>query len=128
EAGMHQQGTALLVRAGAEDLSEEDRLRLSWLTEVFGDRAWSGASKVAALCGVASRLAEHGQREQALKMLLNLALRCWGSNPDDDTRRTLVETVEGLGADPDDPTVVSVLAYAAPLERGRVVESRLAAA
>jgi len=126
EAGMYPQGVALLLQADPSDLAEEDRLRRSWLEEAFGDRTWSGAAKVPALCSVASRLAERGQREQALRIVLNLALRSWWSNPDDDTRRTLLDTAEGLGADPYDPTLIAILAYGVPIERGKVVAERLA--
>lgn len=126
DSGMHTQGVDLLHRADASDLAEEDRLRLSWLKEAFGDRSWSGATKVRSLCLLASRLAERGQLDRALKMLLNVALRCWWSNPDDDITRTVLDTVEGIGADSHDPTLITVLGYGAPLERGRVVAERLA--
>ncbi|WP_322921732.1 helix-turn-helix transcriptional regulator [Nocardioides renjunii] len=127
DSGLYQEGTALLVRVDAADLSEEHRLRLSWLHEVFGDRAWSGAAKVPALCDVASRLAAEGEREHALKMMVSLALRCWWSNADATTRLGLVEAAEGVGAAPDDPTLLAIVGYAAPVERGRAVGQRIAA-
>jgi hypothetical protein len=126
EAGMHTQGADLVQRADALDLAEGDRLRLSWLKEAFGDRSWSGATKVPSLCHLASRLAQQGQLERALQMVLNVALRCWWSNPDDDVTQTLLATAEGLGAEPFDPTLITSLAYGAPVQRGRVVAERLA--
>jgi DNA-binding CsgD family transcriptional regulator len=126
EAGMHTHGTDLLQQAEVSDLAEEDRLRLSWLKEAFGDRSWSGATKVPALCHVASRLAEQGQVERASRIVLNLALRCWWSNVDDDITWRLLHTAEGLGLGSPDPTLITILAYGAPLQRGRVVVERLA--
>jgi DNA-binding CsgD family transcriptional regulator len=126
EAAMHAQGADLLDRAAASDLADEDRLRVSWLKEWFGDPSWSGAEKVRSLCHLAARMAEQGQVDRALKMVLNVALRCWWSNPDDDTTQTLLETAEVLGAHLDDPTLVTILGYGAPVERGRVVAERIA--
>lgn len=125
EAGLDDQGAELLRLADAAAVTEEDRLRLSWLTEAFGDRTWSGSAKVEALCRLASRLAEQGQRERALSMVLNLALRCWWSNPDEQVIATVLATAEGLGAERLDPTLVTILGYAAPLDRGRDVAARI---
>lgn len=127
EAGLHVQGADLLRRAAQTDLRDEDRLRISWLTEWFGDPHWSGAEKVRALCDVAVHCGTQGRRERALQMVLNVALRCWWANPDDETTRTLLETVDALALSPDDPRVVTVLGYGAPVERGREVVERIAA-
>ena len=127
EAALHVQGADLLDAAAACDLTEEDRLRVSWLQEWFGGPTWSGAEKVRALCDLARRLAARGQRDQAARIVLDVALRCWWSNPDGTTTAALVETAEGLGLAPDDPRLVTILAYGAPVARGRVVTERLAA-
>lgn len=127
EAGLDARGTEILHRTDATALTEEHRLLLSWLTELVGDRSWSGATKVRSLCRTVTTMADQGQRERALLTMLNLALRCWWSNPDDEVTQTVLATAEGLGAAPHDPTLVTILAYAAPLERGRVVAERIAA-
>ena len=62
-----------------------------------------------------------------MRMLLNVALRCWWADPDEETTATLLQTAESLGAEPDDPTLITVLGYGAPFERGRAVVERLAA-
>ena len=127
EADLHVQAAELLEQAAALPLTEEDRLRVSWLTEWFGDPSWSGAAKVRSLCRLASRVAEQGSVDRAMRMLLSVALRCWWSDPDEETTATLLRTAESLGAEPDDPTFVTVLGYGAPFERGKVVVERLAA-
>ncbi len=127
ESDMHAKGAELLAQAAALPLAEEDRLRVSWLTEWFGGGAWSGAAKVRALCDLARRVAEQGAVDRAMKMLADVALRCWWSNPDDATTRTLLETVDALDVGPDDPTLLTVLAYGAPFDRGRDVAERIAA-
>lgn len=125
EAGLDDQGAELLRLADAAAVTEEDRLRLSWLTEAFGDRSWSGSAKVEALCRLAGRLARQGQRERALSMVLNLALRCWWSNADEQVVATVLATADGLGAERLDPTLVTILGYAAPVDRGRDVVARI---
>lgn len=127
EADLHAKAADLLNQAVASALTEEDRLRVSWLKEWFGDPSWSGADKVRSLCHLASRMAAQGSVDRAMKTLLNVALRCWWSNPDDDTTQTLLKTAEGLGADVDDPTLITIIGYGAPFERGRVVAERIAA-
>ena len=126
EAGMHARAAELLSQATASPLTDEDRLRVSWLKEWFGDPSWSGAAKVRSLCRLATRMAAHGSVDHAMRMLLNVALRCWWSNPDDETTQTLLQTAENLGADSDDPTLITVLGYGAPFERGRLVAERIA--
>ena len=127
EGAMGARGAELLRQAAACDLTEEDRLRLSWLNEWFGDPGWSGADKVRALCRLVLRSAAQGRHEQAGRMLLDIALRCWWSNPDDVTTRTLHEAADTLAPHLDDATATTVLAYGAPLERGRTVLEHLSA-
>jgi tetratricopeptide (TPR) repeat protein len=70
-------------------------------------------------------MARDGDPTRALKSLLTVALRCYWSNPDRETRELLVSAAERIALPPEQPELIAVLGFAAPLERGATVVERL---
>src|SRR5690348_5130800 len=81
ELGRLQTTLRLLDEAEPLDLEPGDRLRLAWARESMGAATRSGARPLAALAEVADQMRRDGDIDQALFTLVNLALRCFWSNP-----------------------------------------------
>src|SRR5258708_32137807 len=61
---------------------------------------------------------QHGQIDQALQTLEEVALRCWWSNPDERTRRRMTAVAEAVPVAGDDPRLLFALALCDPVGRG----------
>ena len=125
ELGRHEKVARLLRDAEPLDLAPAERTRLSWLREVLVDGSWSGADRIAAFVEIAEQMRREGDPDRALSALLAMALRAWWSNPDKQTRDLVVTAAERLPVASDDPRLISVLALAAPVERGAAIIARL---
>jgi len=123
--GRHDSVFRLLRHVEPLGLDPGERTRLSWLREVVVEGSWSGAERVRAFVDIADRMRRDGDTDQALDALLTVALRCWWSNPDQETRGLVIAAAELIPVPEDDPRLVTVLAQAAPVERGAVVVERL---
>ena len=69
ELGRVERGLELLARAKPLDLRSYERLRLSFLAEVFDERVWTGASPAAAFAELAKELMEAGRPGDAIRAL-----------------------------------------------------------
>jgi DNA-binding NarL/FixJ family response regulator len=92
----------------------------------MGAATRSGARPLAALAEVADQMRQHGDIDEALLTLENVALRCYWSNPDRRTRQRMSAVAEAVPAAGDDPRLLFVLALCDPAEHGAVVLARLA--
>jgi ATP/maltotriose-dependent transcriptional regulator MalT len=84
--------------------------------------------RVRQLVETADRARESGDKDLALNILWLVAQRCWWSDPGWEAREHVVAAAERAGTLGEDPRVLAVLAYAAPIERGSVVTRWLAEA
>lgn len=125
ELGRHDTVLRLLADIDPGALAPREQTRLSWLREVR-QGGWSGTDRVGAFVEVADRMRLAGDQDRALEALLAVAFRCWWSNPDRETRDLVVTSAELVAVPPEDARRLSVLALAAPVERGEVVLARLA--
>ncbi len=125
ELGRPQTTLRLLDEADPLDLELGDRLRLSWYREVVGAATRSGARPLAALAEVVDQMRQHGEIDQALQTLEEVALRCWWSNPDERTRRRMTAVAEAVPVAGDDPRLLFALALCDPVGRGAAVLARL---
>ena len=116
----------LLDEAEPLDLEPGDRLRLSWYREVSGAATRSGARPLAALAEVADQMRQDGDIDQALVTLVEVALRCWWSNPDRRTRQRMTAVAEAVPVAGGDPRLLFVLATSDPVGHGAAVLARLA--
>jgi DNA-binding CsgD family transcriptional regulator len=120
--GDYERAQQLLEALDRGALDQAERVRLDWGRDLLSEAgAWSGATHLAAIAGIARRMGAAGDTERAVRMLLSISLRCWWSNPDRATRMAVAEAADALREGPDDPTHLVVTALAAPLERGRDV-------
>jgi DNA-binding CsgD family transcriptional regulator len=126
DLGRVQAALRLLDEADPLDLEPGDRLRLSWAREVVGAATRSGTRPLAALADVADQMRQHGDIDQALLTLENVALRCWWSNPDRRTRQRMTAAAEAVPVAGDDPRLLFVLAESDPVGHGAVVLAQLA--
>src|SRR5580700_2772156 len=126
ELGRLQTTMRLLDEAGPLDLTSGDRLRLAWARETMGAATRSGARPLAALAEVADQMRQHGDIDEALLTLENVALRCYWSNPDRRTRQRMSAVAEAVPTAGDDPRLLFVLALCDPAEHGAAVLARLA--
>ena len=118
-------GLQLLREAEQLELSAHDRVRLTFLLEVFEQRAWSGASRVAAFVEIANELTATGDGAGALDALRAVALRSWWGNAEPATRSAVVAAAERIGLSDDDPRLLEVIAHADPVGQATTVLDRL---
>ena len=126
DLGRPQTVLRLLDEAESLDLAPGDRLRLSWARESTGAATRSGARPLAALAGLADQMRQNGDADQALLTLVNVALRCWWSNPDGRTRQRMTAVAEAMPVAGDDPRLLYALALCDPAGHGAAVLARLA--
>lgn len=125
DLGRHADVSRLLRAAERAELAPLDQTRLAWLRELVERESWSGAVKIRAFAEIAERMRLDGKFERALEALSAIALRCWWSNPDEETRRRMVAVAERLPFPEDDPRLLAILGLAGPVERGAIVIDRL---
>jgi DNA-binding CsgD family transcriptional regulator/tetratricopeptide (TPR) repeat protein len=117
----------LLDEAEPLELAAPDRDRLRWLREFLDERPWSGSADAAASVALAERMLAAGDAARALDALMTLALGCWWSNPEQETRDLVVAAAERLPVAPADPKLLVVLGLADPPRRGGDVIERVSA-
>lgn len=125
ELGRRDVVVRLLEEAEPLELGASERGRLLWLREFLEERTWSGPADAVAAIALADRMRLDGGVDRALDCLMTLALRCWWSNPDQDTRDLVVAAAERLPASPVEPKLIVILACADPAHRSATVIERL---
>src|SRR5262249_5152140 len=108
------------------ELGPHERTEVLWFLEAHGrDGKWSSSARIRPFVEMADQARLNGQVDRALELLWRIALRCFWSNPDQETR-ALVAAAAGRLPGPGSPPLLNViLACAAPLEQGGVVIERL---
>lgn len=110
----------LLRDAGANGLSAQDQALVKWLEDSVRPGLVSDPEQVHELLAMALQADDLGDRDLALSLLGAAATRCnWA-----DLRaegREVVITTDRIAADPGDPRVMYIQAFAATLERGATV-------
>jgi DNA-binding CsgD family transcriptional regulator len=125
QLGRHDVVSRLLQKAGLLTLDKLQRVQVAWFRENSEGGGWSGAARVRSFVEIADRMRRNGDPDRALKALLTVALRCWWSNPDQETRNLLVTAAKRIPVSEDDPEVIYILAQAAPVEHGAAVIEHL---
>jgi hypothetical protein len=73
----------------------------------------------------AARVAADGDQDLAVNLLWRAAQRCFWGDPGQEARNRVLAAAEGMHVDDGDPRLLAILAYVAPVERGRVIIDRL---
>ena len=124
ELGRRGRVKRLLRQAAALDLSELTRARMTWIEEMLAQRIL-GPAELASLIGVADRARELGDGDLAFDLLWLGAQRCYWSATDGASRAHILEAAGRVGSLDDDPRLLGIVSYAAPIERGISVADRL---
>lgn len=125
ELGQHDLVHSLLEKAEPLGLSSREQARLTWIRESFGDGVPGAAANARLLAAAAGQASAGRDTDLALKLLNGAAQRCWWAEPGQATRDQVVATAERLDIAENDPRLLVILAFAAPVERGAVVIDRL---
>ncbi|MFC7647298.1 hypothetical protein ACFQX6_47345 [Streptosporangium lutulentum] len=107
------------------ELSPRQRARMVWIRATFDDGIRDDSAGVPSLTEVAERAAADGDPGLALKLLGIAALRCFWAQPGPEVRQRVVTTAESLPVDEHNAQLLTIFAYAAPLDRGAAVIERL---
>ncbi|HEY2200241.1 MAG TPA: LuxR C-terminal-related transcriptional regulator, partial [Solirubrobacteraceae bacterium] len=126
ELGRSELVIGLLREADSLELGSHDRARSMWLGDAFHEGVAGDPATVRALVEAASRVNADGDTDLALKLLSAAAFRCYWSDPGEQTRREVLLVADRIGVGSEDPRLVLIQAYTAPIERGAVVLDRLA--
>ncbi|MEV4350450.1 AAA family ATPase [Actinoplanes sp. NPDC049596] len=125
ETGRRDAVRRLLGQAEALDLSSAQRTLATWIRDSFDDGLHDVAANTRGLADLAERVAAGGDADLALRILWTAAIRCYFAEPGEDVRRWVVAVAERSCPDSGDPRLLAILAFVAPIERGRAVLDRL---
>jgi DNA-binding CsgD family transcriptional regulator len=106
------------------DLDPGHRALLAWFLEV-GGTSWPGADRMSSIIGAADAAVASGESQFALQLYAEIAIRYWWSNPDSETRASVVASLDRLEVSTDDPDLIAALALVAPVERGAELLERI---
>ncbi|GIJ71318.1 ATP-binding protein [Virgisporangium ochraceum] len=120
ELGQRDAVVRVLAEADRMDLSERQRWRTAWIRDSFDDGVLGRAQAAWSLAQVAERAAAEAPA-LALNLLYGAALRCWWTEPGVEARASVVAAAGQVPVDKNDPRLLVVLAYTAPVECGEVV-------
>ena len=125
ELGRRDLVTRFLQEIGPLELDARERARLTWLREVVQEDFSGGAARIRALVGLGERMRLDGDTHHALQFLRMAAMRCTVGDEDKETRDLVVAAAERLQVPEDDPELIAILSWAAPVERWAAVIDRL---
>ena len=118
----------LLDEAAKLELTSHDMARMTWLREIFYDRSPGTAETILKRVAVAEEMAAQGDRNLALELLQEAALRCRWAEPESEARARVVKAVEQLSGVEWTPKALTILSLAAPLDSGTRVSREVARA
>ena len=125
ELGRREVVGRLLDEAASLELSPQHRARSVWIRGGFDEGLRQQSTDTLALAELAGSVSAAGDADLAARILWSSAQRCFWSEPGAGARRRVVAVAEGLRLSEQDPFLLAILAYAAPIERGAVVLDRL---
>jgi DNA-binding CsgD family transcriptional regulator len=115
----------LLRQAETIELSAKDLARRAWIREMSDPGLPGDPGNVRSLIEAADRMSAEGAADLALKLLWAAASSGFWAGRGQETWRDIVAAAERVPVADDYPRLVSVFAYAAPVERGALVMERL---
>jgi DNA-binding CsgD family transcriptional regulator len=124
ESGQSDVVADLLAQAGSLDLSVRDRGRAAWVGLVRDEWARGDGIAAAELAELAVEIAT-GDPLLGLRMLWAAMLHCYYGEPGPVARQRVAAAADRMPVDADNPYLVALRAYCAPVERGRAVMESL---
>jgi DNA-binding CsgD family transcriptional regulator len=125
ELGRRDLVVGLLQEAEPLQLPAVGRTRMLWLREMIEPSSLGDAAKLSSLVNAAARMAAAGDQGLAVNLLWRAGQRCFWGDPGQDARDRVLAAGELMSLDEGDPRWLAILAYVAPIERGRLIVERL---
>jgi DNA-binding CsgD family transcriptional regulator len=125
ELGRRDLVVGLLQEAEPLQLAAVERRRMLWLREMLDPSSLGDAANLRSMVDAAARVAAAGDQDLAVNLLWRAAQRCFWGDPGQEARDRVLASAEQLHLDGGDPRLLAILAYVAPVERGRVIIDRL---
>ena len=125
ELGRREVVARLLDEAMSLELSPQHRARSVWIRGGFDEGLRQQSTDTLALAELAGSVSAASDSDLAARILWSAAQRCFWSEPGGGARRRVVAVADGLHLAEQDPYLLAILAYAAPIERGTVVLDQL---
>jgi DNA-binding CsgD family transcriptional regulator len=117
--------TRLLDKAAGLELSPHDIAQMAWLREILHDGAPGDPNAIARLVAVAREAAAGGDRNLSLNLLHGAALRCWWADPGVAAKTLVIDAVEEVAGNVQDPRALEILALAAPVDAASRIATRV---
>ncbi|WP_433007315.1 AAA family ATPase [Kribbella sp. CA-294648] len=125
EAGRPDLVRRLLAEAASGELTAQDQARATWIRSSFDDGLVEDTAGPIELAKLARSVHEDGDLELAMRVLWGAGMRCFWSEPGPEGRQHLLDVADSLPLDERDPRLIAILAYVAPIERGKTVAAGL---
>jgi DNA-binding CsgD family transcriptional regulator len=125
ELGRFDVAARLVREAEPRPLAPLDRGRLEWIRVMCDPGPPGEATRMRSLVETASSVGVAGDTALSLRLLWAAATSGFWADRQNELSEQIVAFAEGLPVGDDDPWLLAVLAYAAPIERGEVVVDRV---
>ncbi len=124
--GQRETVARLLHEVEPTDLSPLDAARKSWIIETLDPGITGDPAVVIPLIDAADRARQAGDNELALSLLWAAASNSFWANRSNETHDAIATVAARVEVAPDDPRVLSIIAYVAPDEQVREITERFA--
>jgi DNA-binding CsgD family transcriptional regulator len=125
EAGRSDLVERLLAEAAKGELSHQHQARATWIRSSFNDGLVDDTAGPIELAKLARSVYEDGDLDLAMRILWGAGMRCFWAEPGPEARQHLLDVADSLPLDEHDPRLIAILAYVAPIERGKAVAAGL---
>jgi DNA-binding CsgD family transcriptional regulator/tetratricopeptide (TPR) repeat protein len=125
ELGRRDVVARLLDARGASEPADEERTRTMFINETLEDSVPGAPDDAIHVAAMAERAGARGDTDLALRLLAAIGTRCWWGDYEAHPRGRMVEVALGLPVDADEPRLLALLAWAAPLDQAASVAKRL---
>ncbi len=115
----------LVREARSVELGARERALAMWLEDGFEPGPLGDPTRVSTLVQVAREMSRAGETDLALNLVSSAAFRCYLANLGADSTRAVLDVADLIDVAPDDPRLLPILGYAAPVERGSAVIAHL---
>lgn len=126
ELGHPEMVMRLLHEASSCPLTPHDRAYAMWLGDALKQGPAGDPATVRSLVGAARQMTAEGDTRLALNLLAAAAFRCYSADLGEPASGEILDAADQAGAAPDDPLLLQIQAYAAPLDRGPAILDHLA--
>jgi DNA-binding CsgD family transcriptional regulator len=126
ESGRPDVAAHLLAQARSLELSARDQGRAAWVGIALVEGALHEGAAIAELAELAVGIAAGGEPVLGLRMLWGAVLHCFWREPGPAARLRVVAAADRMPVPADNPQLVALRAFSAPVERGRAVLESLA--